>query len=639
MKKNILFLMCGLLSFAMLFTACSSDDPIIPEFPSEVSQTLASNGTHTITISPNVKWSVELSNKTDFYIKDGNAEVYTMQGQPGEYSFTVCAREIEDFDADHTCVVEMTMGTEKKTIATLIVKKIDRVVKVYPVKVNQYGSFVKEQGKYVYDETTIDAIELVDVYGEYIAPVKVVSNFKFNVVGPDWMAAVSGGEADTEVELVLKADANNLPAEDASGVVKFIDANNEEEKIGGSVTISVEGSSEYMEQSFESAISFSYEGGEEFGGYFIADQNAEIVAVAADGSAASWLTIICSDWDAEGASIQERTVSFAVTENNGDASRVAYVFALPAAAAVENNADLMADGAVKEEYADYLATVVTQFPVPATISTNYLDESCTTFSEAGSDVDFWFSEGPLANIYIGSKYDISYFGEWAQYGSGSSFKTTRPIESFEVYAYTMSGSFADITETSWVTGEVISESEGVSRFTLNTDLSAASAEGALNVMTDEYEAVVLVKYTDGSYSGIYFHYSENAGGGGGDGVAFENEQYAGWANAKLVELHEGDELYDTYFAEFSSTAMPARFYHLTYEFPVDQSMYSMVKLVGIPETVFANPLSEWAYYNAEQQCVVMEAAGAGSATPGVITFMNGMGINEIVIFCTLNNAE
>jgi hypothetical protein len=111
------------------------------------------------------------------------------------------------------------------------------------------------------------------------------------------------------------------------------------------------------------------------------------------------------------------------------------------------------------------------------------------------------------------------------------------------------------------------------------------------------------------------------------------------AGASLVKLQEGDELYDAYFSEYSSTAMPADFYHLTYDYPIEQNMYAMVELSGIPATVFPNPMCEWAYYNQQAKCVVMEPAGAGSEVPGVITFKNGMGINEIVILCTLNSAE
>lgn len=622
----------------MLFTACSDDETIIPEFPSAVSETIASEGTYTLTIAPNMDWSLELTNKTDFYIQDGPAKVWTMQGKAGEYTIKVCANAIEDFDADHTCGVELTMGSETKSIAALTVKKTDRVVKVYAAKVED-GAYVKEGGKYVYEENPTEAITLMDVFGTFTAPIKVVSNFKFNVAGPEWMTAVAGGNANQDVELVLTADANKLPEEDATAEVKFIDANSDEEKVGATISLSINGSSEYMEMSFEEALTFTYEGGEMFGGYFTASENADVVAVTTDGSVASWLTIDVSEWIIVGESIQERSVTFTAEENEGDANRVAYVFALPASVTIENYADLFADGAVKEEYADYLATVVTQYSAPATISTNFLDDSCTTFSEAGSDINFWFTEGELANLYIGSKYDISYYGEWAEYGSDSSFKTTRPIDSFEVYAYNMEGSFVNITETSWVTGEVFDTTDNESRFKLVTDLNAASAEGSWNVLENMYEAVVLVKYIDGTYSGIYFHYSNAANSGSSDGVAFENEQYAGWANATLVELHEGDELYEAYFAEYSSTAMPARFYHLTYMFPIEQSSYMMVKLTGIPETVFPNPLCEWAYYNSMQQCVVMEPAGAGSQTPGVITFMNGMGINEIVILCTLENAE
>ncbi|MBO5893946.1 MAG: hypothetical protein J6Q31_06780 [Alistipes sp.] len=604
MKKNILFLMCGLLSFAMLFTACSEDEPIVPEFPSEIqTPSMESNGSQTITITPNVKWALELSNKTDFYIKDGEAKVYTMQGQPGEYTITIFAEQFVDFDADRTCDVNLTMGGQTKTVATVTVEKIAREVKVYPAKVNNYGSFVKEAGKYVYAEEAVDAVSFVDVWGDFLAPVKVVSNFAFSVVGPEWMAAANGGEANTAVELVFTADSNNLPSADTTADVKFIDAGNEE-KIGATITLSIAGTSKVMSAAFDEVF-FTFDGEDEPAtGYIRSDKDVQIVAIATDGSQASWITIEDS-WDAEGTSIQEREVSISASANEGAAARVAYVFAIPAAVTVENLADLVVEGQVNEAYADYFVTTVTQHSQPATISAGYVDTECTTFAEAGADVNFWFTEGALSDYQIGSKYDISYFGEWAEYASESSnFKSSRPIESYEVFAYNLAGNFVNITESSWVNVDVFYTSEdGVSSFKLVTDLTAASAEESVGP-TGEYEAVVLVKYNDGTCSAIYFHYSNNAGGGGNDSGApqFYMDYGAEMDGTYLMQLTEGD-----IYQKYSEFGVPV--YALIYTQP--NPTMSMFK--NLP--MRCEPLDEAAWltyeYGMEFQSIRMAESGIG----------------------------
>lgn len=610
----------------MLFTACSEDEPIVPEFPSEIqTPSMESNGSQTITITPNVKWTLELSNKTDFYIKDGEAKVYTMQGQPGEYTITIFAEQFVDFDADRTCDVNLTMGGQTKTVATVTVEKIARELKVYPAKVNNYGSFVKEAGKYVYAEEAVDAVSFVDVWGDFLAPVKIVSNFSFSVVGPEWMAAANGGEANTAVELVFTADSNNLPAADTTADVKFIDAGNEE-KIGATITISIAGTSKVMSASFDEAVSFTYNDEEPAVGYVRSNKDVKFVAVATDGSKASWLTFQDS-WDAEGTSIQEREVSISASANEGDAARVAYVFAIPAAVTVDNIADLVAEGQVNEAYAAYLVTTVTQYSQPATISAGYVDTECTTFAEAGADVDFWFTLGVLSDYQIGSKYDISYFGEWAEFASDSSnFKSSRPIESYEVFAYNLAGNFVNITESSWVNVDVFNTSEdGVSSFKLTTDISLPSAEESVNGK-GEYEAVVLVKYNDGTYSAIYFHYSNNAGGGGNDSGApqFYNDFGAQNDGTMLYPVTEG-ELYAKY-SEFG-----APIYNLIYTQP--NPTMSMFK--NLPMT--CEPLDEAAWlsyeYGMEFQSIRMAESGIGQTA--ALLFMDENGNFLYVIVCQL----
>ena len=226
----------------MLFTACSEDEPIVPVFPSEVeTPVMESNSSQTITITPNVQWSLELSNKTDFYIKDGEAKVYTMQGQPGEYTITVCAEAIEDFDADHTCDVVMTMGTEQKTIATLTVKKTDRVVKVFAAEVED-GAYVGEEDEdenfiYTYAAEATETISMVySLNAGYTSAVKVNANFDWTVVTPEWLQPVSGGDADADTELLFEIDPEKFPATGTEAEIKFVDKNNVE-KVGGVVTI------------------------------------------------------------------------------------------------------------------------------------------------------------------------------------------------------------------------------------------------------------------------------------------------------------------------------------------------------------------------------------------------------------------
>ncbi len=622
MKKNIFYLMCGLLSFSMLFTACSTEDPIVPEFPSEVSQTIASEGTYKISINPNVKWSLEISNKTDFYLLDGTNQVYTMQGQPGEFEITVYAREIVDYDENHTCEVTLSMGNQTQKIATLTVEKIARELKVYPAVLNEDGAFVKEAGKYVYSETAANAITLTNVYGTFMTPVKVVSNFKYNVVGPEWMEAVTGGDANSEVELVFTADANNLPSDDANGTVSFIDAN-KEDKVGATITVAVDGSSEYMEASFfEEAISFSYEGGEELVGYISADQNAEVVAVSANGSAASWLTVSLTEWDAEGASIQDRSVTLSAGENDSAASRVAYIFALPAAVAVENVSDLVANGEVSADYADYFVMTVTQFSAPATIIASEMFEPAYM---ADANTTAWpFNEWALNDYFIGSAYELFYVCEW---DSDTSFKASKAIKSFRTFAYAASGSFEDITgDDAWVKASVES-AEANEWFKIIMDPSAPTAADAQNYINGDYEAVLLIEYTDGSYSAIYCRYNENSTGGGNDaGPKFAYPDYVGWDGTTLVELTEG-ELYNTY----SEFGVPV--YHLTYT-TAYPSMSMFANLPPYAENLFGAEWLGYEYSGEEFQVITMAESGNGQTAP--LLFMDETGIFLYVIVCTLD---
>lgn len=242
MKKNVFYLMCGLLGLSMLFTACSKDEAETPSFPAELAKVeVSSNGSGSIAINPNFDWSIELSNKTDFYMKDGANEVYTLRGAAGQQTIKVYAREIFDFDEDHTCDVQMTMGGQTKTIATLTVKKNDRKVSVYAAQVED-GAYVGEEDEdgnfiYAYGSSLVQSISMVHSFDAgYTFAVKVNANFDWIVEAPEWLLPVEGGDANTDVELLFQIDKENYPASGTIGEIKFIDANNQS-KVGSTLYI------------------------------------------------------------------------------------------------------------------------------------------------------------------------------------------------------------------------------------------------------------------------------------------------------------------------------------------------------------------------------------------------------------------
>lgn len=654
MKKNYFLLLCGLLLSVSAFVACSEEEPTPapkPTFPEPVSLIAEPGEVIELDFEANYDWSASISEDTYTYFQllSGETAVNKLSGTAGKQTIKVNVVDEVVYDNAPVAEVTLTMSSESHVIATITYPTTQRNVAVYAPKTNKWGSFESgEETLYSYNTTAMtdaDAVTMswgverknYDDADSFYAPVLVETNFDYTLAGPEWMIAAEAGKAG-KTEYIIKADVAKIPAESETAAIEVLAG----EQAIASFKVAITGANDFVPQlGFAAEAEYAFDGKAINGGLtgsFIAGNFAKVVCDAT-GAAAEWLTVSEEAEDGE-AVIKNYNVTATAAANDGATSRTAYVFYFAKNAAPEDNASLFENGAVKEEYAESLATVVNQYTEPATIEVNSpLDDTCATFAEAGANISYWFTEGALRNLHIGTKYDISYFGKWAEYGSDNSFKTTRPVKSFKTYSYTMEGSFVELAENPWAYGESFYTDEELTRFKIKTNLNASTAEGSLNVNTNEYEAVILVEYTDGTYSAIYFHYSNNAGGSSDEGVAFENEQYAGWANATLVELKAGDALYDQYFYEYSSDYAPAKFYHLTYEWPIEQSMYSMVKLTGIPSDVYPNPLCEWAYYDQENQVVVMEAAGAGAEAPGAIAFMNGMGVNTIVILCTLNNAE
>ncbi len=653
MKKNLI-LLCGLLLSVSTFFACKENDEPTPApeptFPELQTITAEAGEEITLSFSANYDWVATISEDTYTYFQllSGETKVNRLSGIAGEQTIKVAVAEDVVYEDAPVAEVTLTMDGKSQVIAKITYPITVRETAVYAPEVNTYGGF-KSAGAdskllYAYNTTAMTADDAVvmewgterknyDADDTFFAPVLVEANFDYTLAGPAWMTAAAAGVAG-QTEYIIKADVAKIPAESETAAIEVLAG----ETAVASFKVAITGANDFVPQMAlysEAEYAFDGEAIEGIDGSMLAGQFVKVVCDAT-GADAEWLTV--SEEAQSDAVITTYNITATATANDG-AARTAYVFYFAKNAAPADNASLFENGEVKEEYAESLAVTVTQYSEPATIKVNGpLDDTCATFAEAGADINYWFTDGALRNLHIGTKYDISYFGEWAEYGSDNSFVTSKPVASFKTYAYTPEGSFVELAEDPWAYGESFYTDEELTRFKIKTNLNASTAEDSLNINTNEYEAVILVEYTDGTYSAIYFHYSNNAGGSSDEGVAFENEQYAGWANATLVELKEGDELYDTYFAEYSSTSAPAKFYHLIYEWPIEQSMYSMVKLTGL-DGLYSSPLCEWAYFDADLQAVVMESAGASDEKPGVLLFKDGNFINKVVILCTLKNAE
>ena len=650
MRKNYFLFLCSILMGVMLLgTACTSDEDSAPapSFPQKVSKTAVAGEVIELSFEANYDWKATISQNTYTYFQllNGETTTNTLSGVAGKQTIKVNVAEITIFDNAPVGEVTLTMNGESAVIATISYPVTKREVEVYAPAVNEYGAYTEEfceealgsDGvlKMVYGIPVLGN----DVESTFYVPVKIVTNFAYTLEGPEWLQAVEAGEAGA-TEYMLQATAAQIPADSEVATVNILSG----DAVVGGFKIEIGGYNDYVAfTGFPAQSALTSEGEVVVAPNGVISAGKDVVFAVCDqnGEAVDWFTITASEWDETGAAIQNRTVSISDAESyDGESTRKAYVFVFAKNVVPADGETLVAGGVVSEKYASSLMTTVVQYSTPSTIEINALDETCATFDEADASVDYWFSEGELANLYIGSKYDISYFGKDAKYAhEGTSFVTSRPIASFKVYAYNEVGSFGELTENSWVECNRFYTTEEISRFKIMTDMNASSAAGSLNVNTGDYEAVILVEYNDGSYSAIYFHYNEDATTAGNDSVAFANPDLAAQAQATLVALKSGDELYDIYFSEYSSSAMPAEFYHLTYQYPLDDTLAQCIELVGVDGFSPYVVSQDWVSYDTSRKAIFMDAAGAGLEKPGAVLFKDNNRVNKVVILCTLVSAE
>lgn len=629
--------MMALLSFSLL-SSCVEPEPPAPEpnFPTAITQVMAAGDEVVIAVSPNYDATISLPAELVSYYW------INVAGQPA-YSYNVKANtsfeirihttDVDYFEAVPSCDVTMTMNGESKVIATLSRSTIERSFTLYAANYVD-GAFVKEGGKYVYSK--VESLDLQQTSTtEFTLPVKVESNFDWNISYPEWIAsdATSTGAAGT-TEFVLTSNLVKLPLNGDSQSVKVQDGT--QEITSANITIgAIDGVLEVNIN--ENNLNFDAEGAYKSMDGAIdspvyanmtSTQNANVIAIGkgVDGwyetSYASWVTITVDEWKGDNM-IQTRLVAISADVNEGDA-REAVLFFLPESIANKEGFDpfedlFNTDGTkVLEKYEQY-AYVITQDGVSNETSWGYITPSSTpeAMQEVGTsfvkeDASHWLSYSfKSCDIYT-----LTYSQEWSYEEAELQF--SKPYDSVVIYNYDVAK--VSSPEDHWVTFKgYASNSKG----RVYMDPDACTEDGK--------EAFVEFKDAEGkSLAVIHCIYNASAVIGGGDLVSFAYPDFV--KNATIARVTEGD-LFDQYYYEYNTGE--TQVYQLTYTALDSDVIMPLLNVPAFTNIIYhADDDAQWLGYEQQGETQVMITMGGSTAKQGAIIFKDSW-MNTVVLICTL----
>lgn len=271
-------------------------------------------------------------------------------------------------------------------------------IEVYTAKMAEGEFEYGENGEYAWSDNAVESVELAWLGADFRMPVMVDAKCDWDVVLPDWVTAEVPEKTTGQVSLVLRGVPSKYPLEDTKGKVTF--------KLGDNVLkeleIMIPGCQDIMTFSIDMSLAeleYNYIGEINTStgyievpatGHLFGVKDVRVFAVETTGGKVGaenpdWFTIEMTGWNtASGADVlQERTLTFRVTENAGDA-RSAVLFFLPPSIKSKAEELFNADASVKEEYSSY-AVAVSQG------SMNY-DEYLTVHENPDAEFDYSFEK-------------------------------------------------------------------------------------------------------------------------------------------------------------------------------------------------------------------------------------------------------
>ena len=319
-------------------------------------------------------------------------------------------------------------------------------IEVYTAKMTEGEFEYGEDGEYAWSDKAVETVELAWLGADFRMPVMVDAKCDWDVVLPEWVTAETPEKTTGKVSLVLRGVPSKYPLEDTKGKVTF--------KLGDNVLkeleIMIPGCQDIMTFSIDMSLAeleYNYIGEINTStgyievpaaGHLFGVKDVRVFAVETTGGKVGaenpdWFTIEMTGWNtASGADVlQERTLTFRVTENAGDA-RSAVLFFLPPS--IKNKAEELfnADASVKEEYSSY-AVAVSQG------SMNY-DEYLTVHENPDAEFDYSFEKASsdkasqLAALYGATDfvYVLTYESPYCR--DDAYLTMAVPFASYEVFA-------------------------------------------------------------------------------------------------------------------------------------------------------------------------------------------------------------
>lgn len=556
----------------MMISSCGKPAPEQkdpdPVFPTEtINKTVAAGESVNININPNLAWEVSISGDGSgnyFWLDDAGMKATKISGKDaGSVTVTVEFSKDEEFDINRVCDVTLTMAGQSKKIATITRPSLGRTFELYAGVAGEF-EFTEDFGTEKVTEASLVTFAGVT---EYTLPVRVVTNYSWNVALPSWLKAydVDGKEeinagSEGTTDLLLKAVLSDDVMKGAQDKVRFIDSVNSSAVNELSVSLPEFASRlEYEINSMEFNIpgqvlmpNGSFVEGTAVA-YILAAKGATVKALEWKGEYhdtkyAEWVNVEFGEYDADQGPLQYIDVAISVTENPGE-TRYADLFIFPVSMGDVKAEDIcnFNDPACgfNAKYEKYYvgrikqAGVVPPYIIPAS-SEELRNEVGTYFSvlEPKADNNILQWDFPDAQTY----HKITYTDQWsADEGSFNCSKQFAYVKLFEDIEYPAGTFTKELAETDdcWISFVSFGEPANMQgRFNMNyvpqspVHTAAVFYDAAGNMLS-----AVLVEYDPAST--------------GGDGSELPVKITTG--NGEISRMDETTELYEAVYGGFSVT--------------------------------------------------------------------------------------
>ena len=558
MKKRILKIAAALSLLALQAATCEDTPSNLPDpvFPSEViKKTVVAGESAWVEFNANRDWTVTIEGDgvlNYFWLEDKGGHESSVSGYAGRSGVIVTFSKENEFDTDRKCIVKLNMAGQSQTIAEIERLRVNRSFSVKVAEAFE-SAFRKVDGNYVYNDvpegTTVKFVSFPEE-AEYTLPVKVQTNFDWNISTPDWVVCdVTEGKAG-ETELEFSAVLSEAIASGSVAQIKFVDVSNNDAFEQFEITI--EPFADRVEFHHTTTLGFNAEGqvmaSTEYidGGAFITVLAADGYVIRALGFNGEYHDQDFADWvhlekmSTSGDSYLKTDLWMLTVDANTSEERVADILVLPASLASLSAADLCVsdDGGCpfKEEIQPYLLGRLTQLGAQSgpgegqdvlMIDPDYDTYEATLNSLEDSWLKYKFDTDQFYELVYTHK-------EWSE----TQILSSIPISEAVVLDYNLApaGSDSAFWASTWSNGN---------KFRVNYDLSIYQRVGA----EDEElvpECFVVLVAADGSIIAVIDFKVDLQMAGGGD----DNEVVSLVGDGAIEKMTSGD-LYSFLKSEYS----------------------------------------------------------------------------------------